>query len=124
MAISVEVPQIFRQHTNGSKMLTVEGATIREVFERLDREYPGLKKQLLGEDGELHRFVNIYLNEEDIRYIQHLETPLRDGDRLSILPAVAGGRTAGGSPAVAPDRPVRGGEGRAWPGAAGRGAGA
>ncbi|MBI2114645.1 MAG: MoaD family protein [candidate division NC10 bacterium] len=96
MAISVEVPQIFRKHTNGSRMLRVEGATVREVLQRLDRDYPGLKQQLLGDDGELHRFVNVYLNEEDIRYIRHLDTPLQEGDRLSILPAVAGGRPASG----------------------------
>lgn len=100
MAISVEVPQIFRKHTNGARLLTVEGTTVREVLRRLDGEFPGLKQQLLAEEGELHPFVNVYLNEEDIRYIQKLETPLRDGDRLSILPAVAGGHPA---PAAAVD---------------------
>jgi molybdopterin converting factor small subunit len=109
MAISVEVPQIFRKHTNGARVLAVEGATVREVFQRLDGEYPGLKKQLLGDDGELHRFLNVYLNEEDIRYIQHLETPLRDGDRLSILPAVAGGHPVPSVPAVAWRGSARGG---------------
>lgn len=94
MPISVEVPQIFRKHTNGSRVLMVEGTTIREVLHRLDQGYPGFRKQLLTEEGELHRFVNVYLNEEDIRYIQHLDTPLRDGDRLSIFPAVAGGSPA------------------------------
>jgi len=70
MAISVEVPQIFRKHMNGARVLMVEGATVREVFQRLDGEYPGLKQHLLGDDGELHRFLNVSLNEEDIRYIQ------------------------------------------------------
>ncbi len=94
MPISVEVPQIFRKYTNGSRVLIVEGPTIREALQRLDHGYPGLRKQLLTDEGELHRFVNVYLNEEDIRYIQSLDTPLRDGDRLSIFPAVAGGRPA------------------------------
>jgi MoaD family protein len=113
MAISIEVPQIFRRHTNGSKVLSVTGATIREILSRLEREYPELRLQLQGPDGRLHRFVNIYLNDEDIRYIQDLDTPLKDGDRVSILPAVAGGcdprdpvgsfdaRAPGGFPAVA-----------------------
>lgn len=106
MAIWVEIPQIFRKHTNGSKVITVEAETIREVFERLDDTYPGLRKQLFTDDGELHRFVNVYLNEEDIRYLRYLETPLKGGDRLSILPAVAGGRPAGGLRAVGSGRAV------------------
>ncbi|MBI4842060.1 MAG: MoaD/ThiS family protein [candidate division NC10 bacterium] len=120
MAISMEVPQIFRKHTNGSRMLRVEGATVREALQRLDRDYPGLKQQLLGDDGELHRFVNVYLNEEDIRYIRHLETPLQEGDRLSILPAVAGGRPLPSVPAVAWGRPA--GSGHAHHGQTGAGA--
>lgn len=124
MAISVEVPQIFRKHTEGARVLTVEGATVREVLQRMDRDYPGLKEQLLGENGELHRFVNVYLNEEDIRYIQHLETPLRDGDRLSILPAVAGGHPVPRVPGVTRGRAARGGQERPNPGHGGMGAGA
>jgi len=108
MAISVDVPQLFRRHTNGSKVLTVNGATIRELLLCLEREYPELKKQLLGKDGRLHRFINIYRNDEDIRFIQNLETPLKEGDRVSILPAVAGGRPASGLPAVAGERPAGG----------------
>ena len=120
MAISVEVPQIFRRHTNGSKVLRVNGTTIRELLLCLEREYPELKKQLLGKDGRLHRYVNIYRNDEDIRFIQNLETSLKEGDRETILPAVAGGvepwdevgvsdaRAAVGLPAVAGGRPASG----------------
>jgi MoaD family protein len=92
MAITIEIPQIFRKHTGGSRTVTVDGATIREAFQRLDEKYPGLSKQLLTDDGEYHRFINVYLNDEDIRYLGQLDTPLQDGDRVSILPAVAGGR--------------------------------
>jgi MoaD family protein len=108
MAIFVEVPQIFRKHTNGSKVITVEGATIRELLQRLGHDYPGLRKELMSQDGQLHRFVNVYLNAEDIRFIQHLDTPLQDGDRLAILPAVAGGAPPGGLPAVAGGLPPGG----------------
>lgn len=62
-----------------------------ELLEDLDARYPGFKAQISGEDGQLHRFVNVYLNDEDIRYLQALDTPVKDGDVISILPALAGG---------------------------------
>ncbi len=68
-----------------------QGATVGELLEDLDARYPGFKAQISGEDGQLHRFVNVYLNDEDIRYLQALDTPLNDGDVVSILPALAGG---------------------------------
>lgn len=90
MNVQVRVPQIFRKHTGGAKIVTVQGKTVREVLETLDREYPGLRERLL--DGkELHRFVNIYLNDEDIRFLKYLDSELKEGDVISILPAVAGG---------------------------------
>jgi len=69
----------------------VEAATVGELLDRLEALFPGFKQNIL-EDGQLRRFVNIYLNDEDIRFLQRLETPLRDGDVVSILPALAGGR--------------------------------
>ncbi len=90
MSVQVHIPQIFRKHTGGAKTVTVEGKTIREVLESLDKAYPGLRERLL--DGKaLHRFVNIYRNDEDVRFLEHLDTKVREGDSISILPAVAGG---------------------------------
>lgn len=90
MSIQVHVPQIFRTHTGGAKTVIARGGTVREVLESLDSAYPGLRDRLL--DGEeLHRFVNIYRNDEDIRFLKLLDTEVQDGDVISILPAVAGG---------------------------------
>ena len=92
MSIEVQVPQILRKHTGGAKTLKASGRTVREVLEDLDRQHPGLRERILEDGDRLHRFVNIYVNDEDVRFIQALDTPLKDGDVLSILPAVAGGR--------------------------------
>jgi len=92
MSIEVQVPQILRKHTGGAKSLKASGRTVREVLEDLDRQHPGLRERILEDGGRLHRFVNIYVNDEDVRFIQALDTPLKDGDVVSILPAVAGGR--------------------------------
>ncbi len=92
MSIEVRVPQILRKHTGGAKSLKASGRTVRELLEDLDRQHPGLRERILEDGDRLHRFVNIYVNDEDVRFIQALDTPLKDGDVLSILPAVAGGR--------------------------------
>ena len=68
------------------------GGTINEIVESLEKQYPGLKERLCDEHGELRRFVNIYLNDEDIRFAQGKATPVKDGDEISIIPAIAGGR--------------------------------
>jgi sulfur-carrier protein len=91
VSIQVHVPQIFRKHTGGEKTVLVEGRTVREVLDNLDRAYPGLRERVLLDGKELHRFVNIYRNDEDIRFLQFLDTEVKEGDVLSILPAVAGG---------------------------------
>jgi molybdopterin synthase sulfur carrier subunit len=91
MAVEVHVTAVLQRLTNGAKTVQAEGHTIEELLRDLDRRYPGFLQQVQGEDGQLHRFVNIYLNDEDIRYIQKLATPLKDGDVVSILPALAGG---------------------------------
>ena len=90
--IEVRVPQILRKHTGGAKTLKASGRTVREVLEDLDRKHPGFRERILEDGDRLHRFVNIYVNDEDVRFIQALDTPLKDGDVLSIFPAVAGGR--------------------------------
>ena len=90
MAIEVRVTATLRNLV-GANRVEGHGSTVGELLDDLDARYPGFKAQISGEDGQLHRFVNIYLNDEDIRYLQALETPVKDGDVVSILPALAGG---------------------------------
>ncbi len=91
MPIEVRVPTVLRKHTAGEKTLSGSGSTVRELVEDLEGRNPGLRQSLVGDDGQLHRFVNVYVNDEDVRYLGGIETPLSDGDSVSILPAVAGG---------------------------------
>jgi sulfur-carrier protein len=91
MAVEVRIPTILRKHTGGARAVTGDGSTVREVLEKIDAANPGLRSAIVAESGELHRFINVYLNDEDIRFLGSLETPVSDGDTLSILPAVAGG---------------------------------
>ena len=91
MSVNVKLPTILRKHAGGEARVAAEGATLRELLENLEGSYPGITKNVLTEDGGLHRFINIYVNDEDVRYLGSLETELRDGDTVSILPAVAGG---------------------------------
>ena len=90
MPVEVRVTSVL-QRVIGSKSVETEGATIAEVLERINAQYPGFREQITMEDGSLHRFVNIYVNDEDIRFMQQLETPVESGDVVSILPALAGG---------------------------------
>lgn len=90
MSISVIVPTLLRNLTNGEKKVSVKGNSVAEVIENLDSQYPGMKAKLVHGD-QVHRFVNIYINEEDIRFSNGLNTPVRVGDSLTVLPAVAGG---------------------------------
>jgi MoaD family protein len=90
MAVEVRVTSTLRSLVGG-KSVDGDGSTVGELLSNLDSRYPGFRAQISGEDGQLHRFVNIYLNDEDIRYLQALETPLNEGDVVSILPALAGG---------------------------------
>ena len=89
MAVEVKVTSVLQKVT-GAKVVQGEGGTVSELIANLDGRYPGFRDQIM-QDGSLHRFVNIYLNDEDIRYLDKLETPLKDGDSISILPALAGG---------------------------------
>jgi molybdopterin synthase sulfur carrier subunit len=91
MAVEVKVTATLQRLTGGKKSVSGEGATVEQLLQNLDQEYPGFLSQVQGQDGRLHRFVNIYLNDEDIRYLGQLETPLKSGDVVSILPALAGG---------------------------------
>ncbi|MDP9341924.1 MAG: MoaD family protein [Actinomycetota bacterium] len=91
MSVRVKLPTILRKHTGGEGLVEGQGATLREVLSDLESRYPGLTRSVLSEDGGLHRFVNVYVNNEDVRYLGSLETEVNEGDTVSILPAVAGG---------------------------------
>ncbi|MDE2968324.1 MAG: MoaD family protein [Chloroflexota bacterium] len=90
MAVEVRVPSMLQKFTDGEKKVQLESANISELLTTLETSYPGIGDQLM-EDGELRRFVNIYLNDEDIRFLDGMDTSLSDGDVLAILPALAGG---------------------------------
>ena len=90
MSISVIVPTLLRTFTQDKKRVEVQGNTVLEVIEHLERDYPGVKERLIG-DGQVHRFVNIYVNDDDIRFADNLATALKPGDAITILPAGAGG---------------------------------
>jgi MoaD family protein len=91
MAIEVRIPTILRTHTGGQKAVEGAGDSLADLFTDLDAKYPGLRGRLITEEGALHRFVNVYVNDEDVRFTGALETKLSDGDSVTILPAVAGG---------------------------------
>lgn len=91
MTVEVRLPTLLRVHADGASAIQADGATIGEVFTGLTATYPGLAGQLVDDTGALHKFVNVYVNDDDIRYLQQLDTPVGDRDVISILPAVAGG---------------------------------
>ena len=90
MAVEVRIPTILRPFTGGEKAVPADGATLGEVVASLEANHPGIGERLL-EDGELRRFVNVYVNDEDVRFLDGLATPIASGDSITILPAVAGG---------------------------------
>jgi sulfur-carrier protein len=91
MAIEVRIPTILRQYTGGEKQVQADGASLSTLVDNLDARFPGLKSRLVTDQGSLHRFVNVYVNDEDVRFTGALDTGLSDGDEVTILPAVAGG---------------------------------
>ncbi|GAA4510425.1 MULTISPECIES: MoaD/ThiS family protein [Nonomuraea] len=90
MAIEVRIPTILRNYTDGAKAVSAEGATLDELIASLESRHPGIKDRLVDDNG-LRRFVNVYLNDEDVRFLGGLGTPVSDGDTVTVLPAVAGG---------------------------------
>ena len=90
MAIDVRIPTILRSYTDGNKQVEAKGDTLADLIDNLDADHPGLKDRLV-ENGALRRFVNIYVNDEDVRFLGGLEATLDDGDEVTVLPAVAGG---------------------------------
>ncbi|HEY6278764.1 MAG TPA: MoaD/ThiS family protein [Streptosporangiaceae bacterium] len=91
MSVSVRIPTILRTYTGGSAEVAAEPGTLREVIAGLDATYPGLAGRIVDETGNLRRFVNVYVGEEDVRFAQGLETPVPSGAHVSVIPAVAGG---------------------------------
>lgn len=91
MAINVRIPTPLRTLTQNQEVVQAEGSTVAEVIDDLQRQFPGLKERICDENGEVRRFVNVYLNDEDIRYKEDKETTIQSGDELSIIPAIAGG---------------------------------
>ena len=91
MAVEIKLPTVLRAQADGQATVSVEGDSVGAVFTSLVERYPGLRDNLLDSAGGLHKFVNVYKDDDDIRYLDGLDTALKDGDILSILPAVAGG---------------------------------
>ncbi len=91
MAVEVRLPTVLRSQAGGASVVTVDGGTVGEVLAKLVAEYPGLAGQVVQPDGSLHKFVNIYVDDDDVRYLDGVNTPVPAGAELSILPAVAGG---------------------------------
>jgi molybdopterin synthase sulfur carrier subunit len=91
MAVKVRIPTPLRKLTNDAELVEVQAKTIGDAIGELQGLYPGIKDRLVDETGAVRRFVNVYVNEEDIRFLQNQETPLKDGDEISIIPAIAGG---------------------------------
>ncbi|HWB70936.1 MAG TPA: ubiquitin-like small modifier protein 1 [Egibacteraceae bacterium] len=91
MTATVRIPTPLRNLTGGNGAVEVEGGTVGEVVKNLDTAHPGLGQRLLDDDGQLRRFVNVFVDDEDVRFQQGLDTPVRDGATVSIIPAVAGG---------------------------------
>jgi sulfur-carrier protein len=91
VSVSVRVPTILRTYTKGESEVSVEGSTLTEVLDSLDASYPGIKARVLDESGELRRFVNVYVDNDDVRFAEGLQTAVADGGQISIIPAVAGG---------------------------------
>ena len=92
MSVSVKIPTPLRKLAAGKSEVVVEGKTIKEVLENLEKGNPGIRERIFNEDGNLKRFVNVYLNENDVRTMENLSTKVKSGDSVAIVPAIAGGR--------------------------------
>jgi sulfur-carrier protein len=91
MSVTVRIPTQLRTLTGGEGEIELEGGTVRETFGALEQRFPGISERLLDENGGLRRFVNVFLADEDVRFLDGLDTPVADGQTLSVVPAVAGG---------------------------------
>ena len=91
MAVKVRIPTPLRKLTNDVEVVEVSAKNVSDAITELQGQFPGIKERLVDESGEVRRFVNVYVNEEDIRFLENQQTPLKDGDEISIIPAIAGG---------------------------------
>ena len=91
MSVSVKIPTPLRRVTGGASTVDAAGSNVRELIEDLERQFPGLRDRLCDETGAIRRFVNVFIGDEDIRFLEGIETPLSEGSQVSIIPAVAGG---------------------------------
>lgn len=91
MPVSVRIPTPLRTLTKGADEVKVDGNNIKDIIENLEANYKGIKERICDEKGQIRRFINFYLNDEDIRFMDNLNTPVKDGDNISIVPAIAGG---------------------------------
>ncbi|MEO6848728.1 MAG: ubiquitin-like small modifier protein 1 [Chthoniobacterales bacterium] len=91
MSVTIRIPTPLRKLTNDQELVSSEGKNIGEILTQLDQTYPGLGERICDESGNVRRFVNIFVNDEDIRFLQNKETEVKDGDEVSIVPAIAGG---------------------------------
>lgn len=91
MSVKILVPTVLQKYTDNQAVLECSGSNVKELVETLEEEYPGFKGRLRDEEGQLRRFLNFYVNSEDIRFLENEKTSLQDGDEVSIVPAVAGG---------------------------------
>jgi MoaD family protein len=92
MSITVRVPTPLQKLTQNQAEIKTTGTNIRELIDSLEKRFPGIKARICDETGKVRKFINIYVNEEDVRFLQRDETPLKDGDEVSIIPAIAGGK--------------------------------
>jgi MoaD family protein len=90
-AISIQIPTALRAQTDNQASVDVAGGSVKELLDALSSQYPELGKKLFKSEGELNRFINVYVNDEDIRFLENLDTPVKAGDEVSIVPAIAGG---------------------------------
>ena len=91
MSVKVRIPTPLQKLTNNQSEVACDAQTVNDLFGSLDQQFPGIKDRLCDQDGKLRRFINIYVNEEDIRFLKGVETSLKEGDDVSIIPAIAGG---------------------------------
>jgi molybdopterin synthase sulfur carrier subunit len=92
MMVRVRVPTPLRKFTNGADEVKAQGNTVRALVDDLEKNFPGIKERICDETGKIRRFVNVYVNGDDIRFLQNMETIVKEGDNISIVPAIAGGR--------------------------------
>lgn len=92
MPVKVRIPTPLQKLTQGQAEISVAASNVKELLEALETKHPGIKDRICDESGRIRRFVNLYLNEEDVRFLKQESTPLKDGDEVSIVPAIAGGR--------------------------------